>query len=412
MINSKVLILIFVLYCATASILLPLAKGWSNGGWTTSCESPAYGTHDYLALYALMWVKQYYQGNPADWEWLEQNLDDYLFGTEVPDNEFPPNCLFLTDSDYEEFETTFYHHIYWNYDQTVMCDDAAAEYAQDNYQRAIDALSACEFRKAAFWLGAATHYIADMGVFLHIMDDDACYRSIFNFEEYPCHDDYESWVEYHVRLGGNPFLLTFDGEITSMSAYDAAKNVSRITDRGNWDNPNSQLRGYTRDCMWMLDQCGMVANTPSLEQVSQDFFLSTHDSLNRAANAIADVLVGVKQAAQIACPTLDLVLNQTSYRTGDAVQITARIHNPQALQRVDFYSVLEVYGEFFFYPTWRKGLDCVSRNLYFGNVEIPVLSIGALPPVSPAGPFTVHSVLTEIFTYNLLDYDLEVFDLR
>jgi len=51
------------------------------------------------------------------------------------------------------------------------------------------------------------------------------------------------------------------------------------------------------------------------------------------------------------------------YRAGDSFEFWAMLNNPGSSRTVDFYVLLEVLGEYWFYDSWTQDVDYVSRNL-------------------------------------------------
>ncbi|MEM2137411.1 MAG: hypothetical protein QXI93_05595, partial [Candidatus Methanomethylicia archaeon] len=63
------------------------AYSWSNGGFSSSHSSLKYGTHVWIAEHALDWLP-----NDAK-SWITANLNWYLYGTELPDNNQAPDGI-------------------------------------------------------------------------------------------------------------------------------------------------------------------------------------------------------------------------------------------------------------------------------------------------------------------------------
>ncbi|MHA1304891.1 MAG: Ig-like domain-containing protein [Candidatus Heimdallarchaeaceae archaeon] len=77
----------FVICLVTVTIFYLLITqshtlAWSNGGKSTSESDPDYGTHDQIAKYAVIYVKENY---PDLVSWIEEDMNEYLYWTEVPD---------------------------------------------------------------------------------------------------------------------------------------------------------------------------------------------------------------------------------------------------------------------------------------------------------------------------------------
>ncbi len=144
--KTEVHIMIALLLLGALSTLLPASPtaAWSNGGYSADPSDPDYGTHDWIAQHALDWLpineKQY----------ILDNLNDYLYGTELPDNGAAPDGI----GDF------FNHHVYF-YSTGDLQDDASASRAQEEYDEVIARLASGEDALAAKHAGIMSHYIAD-----------------------------------------------------------------------------------------------------------------------------------------------------------------------------------------------------------------------------------------------------------
>ncbi|MHA1215293.1 MAG: hypothetical protein ACTSPG_08340 [Candidatus Hodarchaeales archaeon] len=76
-ISTLLMIGLFLVVVSTIQI-----GAWSNGGASTDPDNPDYGTHDQFAKYGMIYVKENYPGLVS---WLEEDLNEYLYYTEVPD---------------------------------------------------------------------------------------------------------------------------------------------------------------------------------------------------------------------------------------------------------------------------------------------------------------------------------------
>jgi parallel beta-helix repeat protein len=99
----------------------------------------------------------------------------YLLGTEAPDNP-----AYIGD--------TVNHHVYY-YSTGWVQDDICAVRASQMYQAALGYMQSGDFEKAAFNIGAMTHYVADVGAFGHTMAVGTDWGAEIH------HADYESAIE-------------------------------------------------------------------------------------------------------------------------------------------------------------------------------------------------------------------------
>lgn len=268
-----------VLCCLTLLIastsLLPV-NAWSNGGWSTDPNNPAYGTHDWLAHHALDWVP-----DNLDF-WIRNNLAIYLYGTELPDN----GKAVLGDG----IGDTTLHHVYYRSSGQLQ-DDASARRARETCDRALSYLTAKDYRNAAKWMGAASHYICDLAVFGHVMGSGTDWGS----EKH--HSDYEDWVNYRTNSYDSQFTvyLRFDGKLETISAYDAVLRLARDT---TFDST-----GKGRTAKWMDDNYN-PANPSYQERIGE--------SLNLAVNLLADVIYSISQTEQITTSTTTTISTSTT----------------------------------------------------------------------------------------------------
>jgi hypothetical protein len=226
--------------------LLSQAAAWNNGGDTEEGNMPNFATHDWIALHAAEWLPI-----QERW-WIEQNVDDYLLGTELPDNAGHP--LGIGD------KTN--HHVYFSSPNTVS-DDSAAMRAQTEYDSALAFLEAGNYSFAALHAGIMSHYIADCAVFGHVMNNETH------------HEDYEDYVE--TRTNEYPTddfstYISYDGALSAMNAYAATIALANDTTYGG-------ASGLT--CVWMDTNYNWSDNT---------FKNRAGESLNVAVNMMADVL--------------------------------------------------------------------------------------------------------------------------
>ena len=194
-------------------------NAWSNGGYSEDPDNPDYGTHDWIAEHALDFLplneKQY----------IIDNINDYLYGTELPDNS-------------AGYGDNTKHHVYY-YSNGTLQDNASAVRANEEYQKSLAHLVKEDFKTASKFAGAMSHYISDVGVFGHVMGT----YTDWGAEKH--HSDYENYVRDRTTSYTSPDFdkyLSFDGDLKNISAYQATLDLAYDTtfdDDGDYD------------CLWM-----------------------------------------------------------------------------------------------------------------------------------------------------------------
>jgi len=244
-------VLLASLLTASVSVFVMNGLAWSNGGYSADPSNPDYGTHDWIAQHALDWLPT------EEKQYISSNLAAYLYGTELPDNNQAPDGI----GDQTK------HHIYYN-SAEVMTDDAAAVRASAEYGNTLNFLMANDYVKAARSAGIMSHYIVDIGVFGHVMGSGTDWGNETH------HKDYEDYVKVRTSGYSAEFdsYLSFDGNLTTISAYDAAKNLAYDT---TFDVDGDLT------CVWM-DQ--------NYDWSNSTFKNRDGESLNLAVNYLADVL--------------------------------------------------------------------------------------------------------------------------
>jgi hypothetical protein len=149
-----------------------------------------------------------------------------------------------------------------------MTADAAAVRASTEYDNTLNFLKAKDYVNAAKNAGIMSHYIVDMAVFGHVMSSSTDWGTEVH------HSDYEDYVNdltssYDAQFNA---YLSFDGVLSKVSAYDAAKNLAYDT--------TFDIDGDLT-CVWM-DQNYNRSNPIFKNRVG--------DALNLAVNTLADVL--------------------------------------------------------------------------------------------------------------------------
>jgi len=225
---------------------------WSNGGFSSDASNPKYGTHDWIAQHALDWLPS------EEKQFIIINLNLYLYGTELPDNGKAPDGIGDTTK----------HHFFFNSAKAEV-DDVGAVRASQVYTQVLNFLKSGDFANGVKCAGAMTHYIADLAVFGHVMGSGTDWGA----EKH--HSDYEDYANAQMSTYGSAFnsYLIFDGQLETLSAYDAAKNLAYDT---TFDSSGNSLT-----CVWM-DQ-NYDWNNPTFKN-------RCGQSLNLAVNYLVDML--------------------------------------------------------------------------------------------------------------------------
>jgi hypothetical protein len=252
-----------ILLIVCVSVLLLGAKpvlGWSNNGYSDNSAQPKYGTHDWIAQHAL-------DNLPAqEKQYITDNLAAYLYGTELPDNSQQSDGIGDTTK----------HHVYYS-TTGILVDNASAQRANAEYNLALNFLKTKDYADAAKTAGIMTHYIADVAVFGHVMGASTPWGTEIH------HSDYEDYVNTRTKNYSSSFnsYLSYDGSLTTLSAYNVALNIAYDTTFGG----NNHLT-----CIWMDNNYNWSNST---------FSGRCGQSLNLAINDIVDVLHTLYQEASL-----------------------------------------------------------------------------------------------------------------
>lgn len=245
--------IIVTIVSATISCCCAPVSAWSNGGYSDDPGDVRYGTHDWIAEHALNFLP------PSERQYMDDNLNWYLYGTELPDNSRPDDGI----GDKSR------HHVYF-YENGSLMDDASAVRAQDIYNDTLAFLKAGDRMNASKYAGIMTHYIADVAVFGHVMGKKTDWGAEVH------HGDYESYVQRrtdsNVSEAFDPYIV-FDGTLEVVTAYDATIHIANDT--------TFDAESEGRGCMWMDSHYNWS---------DPEFQDECGESLNLAINVVADVL--------------------------------------------------------------------------------------------------------------------------
>lgn len=211
----------FVKSLAIAVLLINSAYAWNNGpsGNTltddpSECADPPYGTHDWIADHALAILPKEEQ------KWLSQYKSYFLLGTEAPDNSKIPEICGTPNTGYGD-KGGGHHSVRWDIRFKKMTRAGAALRAQDEYVKASKAFNARKFKDAAYYLGAMSHYIADVSSFPHSSDNNTN------------HSSYENWVARATTKFESPRYKVSEAQVVKRTPYDAIESVSMAVAKGN-----------------------------------------------------------------------------------------------------------------------------------------------------------------------------------
>jgi hypothetical protein len=220
----------------------PETIAWSNGGYSSDPDNPDYGTHDWIAEKALAIQTK-------DASFLKTTYHArFLLGTEAPDN-----SAYIGDSTN--------HHVYY-YSSGELQDGKSAIRASQMYQIALGYVASQDFSNAAFYIGAMTHYIADVGVFGHTMGSGTDWGSEVH------HSDYENFIESMTGSLSSPTGVS----LGDSDAYSATLNLANEVTFGG---------GAIKTNIWMDTNYNWANST---------FETSAMSSLNSSVAVVAAVV--------------------------------------------------------------------------------------------------------------------------
>ncbi len=254
---------------------------WNNGGRTKDLSNTKYGMHDWIAEEAVKMLPE------NEKEWINRNLSTFLLGTEAPDNQAIAR-KFLGKHFAKNYGDSFWHHNYYDENNSLI-DDSASYRAEQEYNKALEALVNGDAELACFYAGAMSHYVSDLAVWAHVIGE----HSIHENEERSKHEEFERSVEktLRARKSKDPNhtssifqeFVRFDGSLDLITAYETATKVGLRTHLGEI---------YSCKQMEKLLPMGSQNNGSYVDcdNWSEDYIKETGISINYSINAIADLL--------------------------------------------------------------------------------------------------------------------------
>ena len=255
---------------------------WKNGGTSTGVSTVKFGTHDWI-----LWKGYLLAKDDVDLAWLNSQRHYAFFGTEAPDlgkSKLQKSFRNQIDGNYRD--TSPCHCILYN-DNEEMFQPFAANRVEAEFAKAKAAIEDENWRLAAFYVGAMSHYIADLSQFMHLMGSGSRWNGGIG-EDQDVHADYEKVFENRVNFQTKKLPLMEDyieaATITADNPRAIAIEVGLFTDTGGGTDQTpgemyETILGYHEDGIHMKP-----------DEWDQDFLDQSGKNINKAANAIAKLL--------------------------------------------------------------------------------------------------------------------------
>ncbi|MHC1591157.1 MAG: Loki-CTERM sorting domain-containing protein [Candidatus Helarchaeales archaeon] len=260
----------FLIMTFTPLMVIVPGFAWNNGDPGDYYYGVRFGSHDWIADHAMNMLPS------EDRSWYDGIYRTYfLIGTEAPDN----SSIDIGDGLVGYGDTGLHHNYYQqNHSGVVFGEDDASIRCQQEYDKAKNAVQEGNLKKAAFYAGAMTHYLADLAVWGHVMGTNSPHGTEVH------HSDFEGSANTRMDDPAESyFTVTFDGEYnTTISAYQASYEMGLETDSNGTDGTNP---GEQYDCEW-LDANYHAFTVP----IDDDFERRCQDLINLAVNLLADLL--------------------------------------------------------------------------------------------------------------------------
>lgn len=104
----------------------------------------------------------------------------------------------------------------------------------------------------------------------------------------------------------------------------------------------------------------------------------------------------------------DIILTKEIFQAGDDFTLTTHVYNPTIIYPVDEYLMLEVYGSYWFYPSWGQELSKQNRTLTPGDNYQTIMSFVWPEVDGSASGLHFFYVLTKPLTYQIISNLAEV----
>ncbi len=195
---------------------------WNNGSYAYDPQDydyeTDYGTHDWIADAALNYLIDH---NASQWNWLDSRREIFYVGTEAPDNSGID--IILDGINVTGFGDKSLHHIYFYENGTVFAnEDDSAIRAKWCGDWANVHIGDEKWDLAAYYLGAMTHYIADVTMFAHVAPNNVAPHFLY-FDEH--HSTVEGYVNTRTDKVNDPeefIRFNLNSSISPISPYDVA----------------------------------------------------------------------------------------------------------------------------------------------------------------------------------------------
>ncbi|MCF2141000.1 MAG: zinc dependent phospholipase C family protein [Candidatus Lokiarchaeota archaeon] len=286
---------ILIILISLSILSVPAVFAWKNGSYAYNPSdydySTDYGTHDWIADAALDYLLEI---NSSHWNWLNERREIFYVGTEAPDNSGV--SMQIDGKNITGFGDTALHHIYFYENGSILAnEDDSAIRAKWCGDWADVSMSEGNWDSAAFYLGAMTHYLADMSMYAHVAPNNVA-PFYLNF------DEHHSRVEGYVNTRTNEvddveefFQLNINiTQLLPESPYNAAVELAWDT----YTDPNPTL-AFHRGSVWLHENffSGWALTIEQREEESNStkiaYYERIEENLNNAVAACIKSILAV-----------------------------------------------------------------------------------------------------------------------
>ncbi|WXG44632.1 MAG: zinc dependent phospholipase C family protein [Promethearchaeati archaeon SRVP18_Atabeyarchaeia-1] len=273
----SILLILLIAYGATGSFQTVAA--WSDGGQSIDSNHIQYGTHDWIAEHALHLLPSNESG------WLTSNRNIFLLGTEAPEY---GNVSFKGRNGYGDIEN---HHNYYSGRFPRDCfDDSAAVRAEQEFQKALLCLRNSSYDLAAWYAGAMTHYISDVGSWPHVISNATpSHASKYEEQLNLITDDYSKNPEFLLSWAWmlNSFNTTLSVSVETAYSVSLMQGLEVYCDGGGY-HPCGPHPAATMDAQFQ-DSWSSVDDWPLIYQARVGYSMT--DTIMSVAYALHSLTV-------------------------------------------------------------------------------------------------------------------------